>query len=84
MDSRIGAACGPGFGGRRPRTNDGPLDRAHSAGNRAQRIQSHEDLFTTLAAVAGVNDVRERATRDDRFDTGTVKRSCIDGVDNLD
>lgn len=46
-------------------------------------IQSHEDVFTTLAAAAGVPDVRERAARGDSFGTDTVKRNYIDGVDNL-
>lgn len=46
-------------------------------------IQSHEDVFTTLAAAAGVPDVRERAARGDAFGTDTIKRNFIDGVDNL-
>lgn len=39
-------------------------------------IQSHMDLFTTLASAAGVKDVREKI--------GKEKKQYIDGVDNLD
>jgi arylsulfatase len=52
-------------------------------GSELNGIQSHEDLFTTLAAAAGVPDVRERAARGDTFGTDTVKRNYIDGVNNL-
>lgn len=53
------------------------------AGAELNGIQSHEDVFTTLAAAAGVADVRDRAAKGDAFDTDTVKRNYIDGVDNL-
>jgi len=39
-------------------------------------IQAHMDMFTTLAAAAGVPDVNEDMRRD--------KKQYIDGVDNLD
>lgn len=54
------------------------------AGSVLNGIQSHEDVFTTLATAAGVPDVRERAARGDAFGTETVKRNYIDGVDNLE
>ena len=38
-------------------------------------IQTHEDMFTTLAAAAGYGDVRARLKARDKV--------CIDGVDNL-
>ncbi|CAM5479941.1 N-acetylgalactosamine-6-O-sulfatase [Afipia felis] len=54
------------------------------AGEELNGIQSQEDVFTTLAAAAGVTDVRERAARGDKFGTDTLKRNYIDGVNNLD
>lgn len=39
-------------------------------------IQSHMDLFTTLASAAGVKNVREKIAKE--------KKQYIDGVDNLD
>lgn len=54
------------------------------AGSELNGIQSHEDAFTTLAAAAGVPDVRERAAAGDKFGTETVKKNYIDGVNNLD
>jgi len=39
-------------------------------------IQTHMDLFTTLASAAGVKDVREKIEKE--------KKQYIDGVDNLD
>jgi arylsulfatase len=54
------------------------------AGTDLNGIQSHEDVFTTLAAAGGVPDVRERAARGDQFGTETVKKNYIDGVNNLD
>ncbi|MBO3273825.1 arylsulfatase [Pseudomonas schmalbachii] len=53
------------------------------AGSELNGIQSHEDLFTTLAVAAGVPDVRERLAKGDDFGTGVVKKNYIDGVDNL-
>ncbi len=53
-------------------------------GDELNGIQSHEDVFTTLAAAAGVPDVRERAAKGDSFGTDTVKKNYIDGVNNLD
>ncbi|MNN22697.1 Sulfatase [compost metagenome] len=54
-----------------------------AAGSELNGIQSHEDLFTTLAVAAGVPDVRERLAKGDDFGTGVVKKNYIDGVDNL-
>ena len=45
------------------------------AGSVSNGIQTHEDLFTTLAAAAGVAGVAERLRSSDQV--------CIDGVDNL-
>ena len=47
-------------------------------------IQCQEDVFTTLAAAAGVPDVKERLAKGDDFGTGVVKRNYIDGFNNLD
>jgi arylsulfatase len=47
-------------------------------------IQCQEDVFTTLAAAAGVPDVRERLAKGDDFGTGIVKKNYIDGFNNLD
>jgi arylsulfatase len=55
-----------------------------AAGSELNGIQSHEDIFTTLAAATGMPDVRERAAKGDAFGTGTVKKNYIDGVNNLD
>ncbi len=46
------------------------------AGSKLNGIQGHQDLFTTLAAAAGVNDVAERIMQE--------KKQYIDGVNNLD
>ncbi|WP_444436216.1 arylsulfatase [Pseudomonas sp. A6] len=53
------------------------------AGEELNGIQSHEDLFTTLAAAAGMPDVRERLAKGDDLGTGVVKKNYIDGLDNL-
>jgi arylsulfatase A-like enzyme len=47
-------------------------------------IQSHEDLFTTLSAAAGVPDIRERIAKGDKLDTDVEHKNYIDGVNNLD
>lgn len=47
-------------------------------------IQSHEDLFVTLSAAAGVTDIKERLAKGDKLGTNTLHRSYIDGVNNLD
>ncbi|CAD5108424.1 arylsulfatase [Zestomonas carbonaria] len=54
------------------------------AGAELNGIQSHEDVFTTLAVAAGVPDVRERLAKGDDFGTGVVKKNYIDGLNNLD
>lgn len=46
------------------------------AGRRLQGIQAHMDIFTTLAAAAGVPDVAEKMEKE--------KKQYIDGVNNLD
>ncbi|MBD8488496.1 arylsulfatase [Echinicola sp. CAU 1574] len=45
------------------------------AGQYLNGIQSHMDLFTTLASAAGVNNVAEKVAQE--------KKQYIDGVDNL-
>lgn len=45
------------------------------AGKISNGIQSHEDMFTTLATAAGYGDVRGKLKTRDKV--------CIDGVDNL-
>jgi arylsulfatase len=45
------------------------------AGKVSNGIQTHEDMFTTLAAAAGYGDVRGKLKARDKV--------CIDGVDNL-
>jgi arylsulfatase len=47
-----------------------------TAGRVSNGIQEHQDLFTTLAAAAGIPAVHERLQRSDRV--------YIDGVNNLD
>jgi arylsulfatase len=47
-------------------------------------IQSHEDVFTTLSAAAGVTDIRERIAKGDNLGTDVEKKNYIDGVNNLD
>ncbi len=49
--------------------------KAIPAGTVSNGIQTHEDLFATLAAAAGVPDVAERLRASHQV--------CIDGVDNL-
>lgn len=46
------------------------------AGQYLNGIQSHMDLFATLASAAGVKDVRDKVAKE--------KKQYIDGVDNLD
>jgi arylsulfatase A-like enzyme len=46
------------------------------AGQELSGIQSHMDLFTTLSAAAGVEDVAERMMKE--------RKQYIDGVNNLD
>jgi arylsulfatase len=54
------------------------------AGGELNGLQSHEDVFTTLAAAAGITDIRERIAKGDDLGTGTVKKNYIDGANNLD
>lgn len=46
------------------------------AGTKLNGIQGHQDLFTTLAKAAGIDDVAARVMKE--------KKQYIDGVDNLD
>ncbi|MFT5303857.1 MAG: arylsulfatase A-like enzyme, partial [Mariniblastus sp.] len=46
------------------------------AGTKLNGIQGHQDLFTTLAAVAGIDNVAARVMKE--------KKQVIDGVNNLD
>ena len=52
-------------------------------GSELNGIQSHEDVFTTLAAAAGVDDIRERIAKGDKLGTPVEKKNHIDGVNNL-
>jgi arylsulfatase len=47
-------------------------------------IQSHEDVFTSLAAAAGVTDIAARLAEGDSLGTDTTYRCYIDGVNQLD
>jgi arylsulfatase len=47
-------------------------------------ISCHEDTFVTLAAAAGVPDVKERLAKGDKLGTETEHRSYIDGMNQLD
>ncbi|MGL4780755.1 MAG: arylsulfatase [Bacteroidales bacterium] len=53
-------------------------------GTELNGIQSHEDIFTTLTAAAGVTDIRERLAKGDKLGTDIVKKGYIDGINNLD
>jgi arylsulfatase len=54
------------------------------AGGELNGMQSHEDVFTTLSAIAGITDIRERIAKGDDLGTGTVKKNYIDGLNQLD
>ena len=55
-------------------------------GSEFNGIQAHMDVFTTLAAAAGVDvdDLAARLKKGDRVGTDTVKKNYLDGVNNLD
>ena len=53
-------------------------------GTELNGIQSHEDVFTTLAAAVGVPDIRERIAKGDKLGTDVEHKNYIDGVNNLD
>jgi len=53
-------------------------------GTELNGIQSHEDVFTTLSAAAGIPDIRERIAKGDKLGTDTEHKNYIDGVNNLD
>ena len=53
-------------------------------GTELNGIQSHEDVFTTLSAAAGVPDIRERIAAGDKLGTAVEHRNYIDGINNLD
>jgi arylsulfatase A-like enzyme len=52
-------------------------------GSELNGMQSHEDVFTTLSAAAGVTDIRERIAKGDKLGTPVEKKNYIDGVNNL-
>lgn len=54
------------------------------AGSVRNGIQAHMDLFTTLAAAAGVPDIASRLAHGDTLGTAVEKRGYIDGVNQLD
>ena len=55
-------------------------------GSEFNGIQAHMDVFTTLAAAAGVDvdELTERLKKGDKVGTDTVKKNHLDGVNNLD
>lgn len=55
-------------------------------GSEFNGIQTHMDLFTTLAAAAGVDvdDLKQRLMKGDKLGTDTEKKNYLDGVNNLD
>ncbi|MEJ8850563.1 sulfatase-like hydrolase/transferase [Variovorax rhizosphaerae] len=53
-------------------------------GTELNGIQSHEDLFTSLAAAAGAGDIKDRLAKGDALGTSVVKKGYIDGVNNID
>ncbi len=53
-------------------------------GTELNGIQSHEDLFTSLAAIGGVPDIKARLASGDALGTAVVKKGFIDGVNNVD
>ena len=53
---------------------------AHSTSN---AIQSHEDLFTTLAAAAGLPDIKEKLLKGHEMN-GTTYKVHLDGYNHLD
>jgi arylsulfatase len=54
-------------------------------GSEFNGIQAHMDIFTTLAAAAGVDtdELAERLKKGDKVGTDTVKKDYLDGVNNL-
>ena len=53
------------------------------AGREANGIQSHEDLYTTLAAAAGLPDIKEKLLTGYEMN-GTTYKVHLDGYNNLD
>lgn len=53
------------------------------AGTVLNGIQSHMDLFTTLATAAGVPDIAARLGKGDALGTDVIHRGYIDGLNNL-
>jgi arylsulfatase len=53
------------------------------AGSVSNRLQSHEDLFVTLAAAAGLSDLKDKLLRGHKMG-GTTYKVHLDGYDNLD
>lgn len=54
-------------------------------GSELNGIQTHMDLYTTLAAAAGVDtdDLKERLKKGDKLGTDTENKCYLDGVNNL-
>jgi arylsulfatase A-like enzyme len=63
------------LGGRRARADAVALARPGQGGSVSNGIQSHEDLFTTLAAAAGAADMPAKLRESHKVH--------VDGVDNL-
>jgi arylsulfatase A-like enzyme len=53
------------------------------AGSELNGIHCGEDVFTTLAAIAGAPDIKERLAKGDRLGTDVNHRCYIDGVNQL-
>jgi len=54
------------------------------AGRVSNGIQSHEDLFVTLAAAAGLPNLKEELSRGHKAANGTTYKVHLDGYNNLD
>ena len=53
-------------------------------GSERNGMQAHYDVFTTLAAAAGMPDIRERLAGGDSLGTDVENKGYIDGLNNLD
>ena len=53
------------------------------AGGERNGVQAHYDVFTTLAAAAGIPTIKERLAQGDDLGTETVHKAYIDGENNL-
>ncbi len=57
--------------------------RAHPAGREANGVQSHEDLYVTLAAAAGLPNLKDDLLKGYKMN-GTTYKVHLDGYNNLD